>query len=88
MTKEELFAKCPTLRVSFNTSEGLSCNAEAILVNHIHAAFDDTRLTDCTCQCGRCCRTTVGGGNVHWCINPDCENFQVHIIPTNGPREH
>lgn len=83
MTKEQLLAKCPVVLVSYKTPEGLVCNANAILLNHIHAAFEDTRATDHTCFCGRNC-AAIPGDNVHFCINKDCGNFHVYIPNTNG----
>lgn len=77
MNKEQLLAKCPTVRVTYITEDGLSCNTEAILLNHVLAAFDDNRASDCTCRCGHNC-AAAPGDNVHWCVNPDCEFFQVH----------
>lgn len=79
MTKEQFFARCPIVRVSFKTPDGLSCNSEAILTNHIHAAFDDYRASDTACTCGRNCATRVGDGVTYFCENPKCAEFHVEF---------
>lgn len=83
MTKSEFLALVTPVLASYKTKEGLMCHAHVVLLNEVHAAFDDTRWSDCTCICGHCCRTNVGGGNVTWCINPDCDQFQVHVFSSN-----
>lgn len=80
MTKEQFLARCPTYRATLKTPEGLVCFAEVILLNHVHAAFDDFRASDTTCICGRNCATRVGDGTTYFCENKDCPEFHVQIF--------
>lgn len=79
MTKEQFLARCPTIRATYKTQEGLSCFAEVISINQVHAAFDDYRDSDTTCTCGRNCATRVGDGVTYFCENPECKEFHVEF---------
>lgn len=85
MTLEEILAACPKVKASYAVPGGLVCHAEAVLVSDIWAAFTE-RDSDCTCICGHNCKTYVGDGSKHWCVNPHCGQFNVPCDTPNGHR--